>query len=775
MTALEGARQWCARGFWPIPVPYREKGPNYGEWQNLRLQDEADLTKHFARKCNVGVLLGEPKGATDVDLDSAEAIAAWQELGLPTKLVFGRESKRRSHYLYRSWPPVRTAKYEDAGKVTLVELRGLKKNGEAGLQTLAPPSAHPCGEPIEFEPGCDGEPAAVDGRILQLAVARTAGAALLARHWPAEHAGRHDAFLALGGMLVRAGWPLEETQKFVRAIYRALWPANPDFRAADLEVAASFRQFEEGGEITGCPTLAEKIADPKAMAKVIEWLNLRHVTQAGPKSQPMPESWDDPIPLLTRTVPAIQPEWIPGPLGDMALATARSTETPLEMAALLGVPVVSCCLAGKVEIDVEPGYWEPANTYAAVAMESGNRKTAVINELTRPVNDYESAERRRLEPEITRAKNKRKAIEERIAWLRKQAAKSPANATFAKQLADAEESLPDVPRAPQLWTQDTTSEKLAQLLQDHGERMGVFSDEGDLFDLLAGRYTGGVPNFDIFLHGHSASPVRVSRISRPDVFLDRPMLSIGLSPQPAVLERLRDTPAFRHRGLVARFLYALPPSSLGDRKLTPQPCPAEVRDAYQKLITRLIGLTPPTVNGACQPWRLKFSDEAYLAWKKFQRDVEEMMREGGKLERLRDWGSKLPGAVVRLAGIFHAVVVKDLTGNPVISHDTIERAIKLGTALIDHALAVFDLMERDPTFEGAQKILEWIRRGKRKSFTQRECFCAHQKRFRRVAAIRPALELLVEHAYLRRAPKTPAPNRPSEVFEVHPRWPKEGA
>jgi hypothetical protein len=48
-----------------------------------------------------------------------------------------------------------------------------------GLQTIVPPSVHPSGEVISFEPGCDGDPAAVDGRILQLAVARTAAAALL--------------------------------------------------------------------------------------------------------------------------------------------------------------------------------------------------------------------------------------------------------------------------------------------------------------------------------------------------------------------------------------------------------------------------------------------------------------------------------------------------------------------------------------------------------------------------------------------------------------------
>jgi hypothetical protein len=485
--------------------------------------------------------------------------------------------------------------------------------------------------------------------------------------------------------------------------------------------------------------------------------------------------WEDPIPLQSRGVPAFQAYWVPGALGDMAVAVAKATETPLEMAVLLGLPVASCCLAGKIEVDVEQGYAEPVVVFTAGTMESGNRKTAVYNEMTRPLTDYESAERKRLAPEIKRAANKRKLLEERIGWLRKKAAKSPADTTLLEEILDAEETLPDIPRAPQLWTQDVTPEKLAVLLQDHAERMGVFSDEGDLFDLLAGRYTGGAPNFDVFLHGHSGSPVRVNRISRDPVALEKPLLSVGLSPQPAVLERLRDQPAFRGRGLLARFLYALPPSPLGNRKLAPQPCPAEVRKAYQELIARLIGLAPPTVDGAWQPWRLKFSDEAYAAWKQFQQEVEPMMRESGKLYHLRDWTGKLPGAVARLAGIFHAVVEKDLPGNLAISRDTMERSIKLGTALIEHALASFDLMEREPMFEDAQKILEWIRRGRRQAFTLRECFCAHQKRFRRVAAIRPALALLVEHGYLRRASKTTAPHRPSEIFETNPRLLEEAA
>jgi hypothetical protein len=765
MTALEGARQWLARGFWPIPVPYQAKRPDRDAWQDLRLQDEPDLRKNFACKCNVAVLLGEPKGNADVDLDCIEAIAAWQELGPPTKLVFGRKSKRRSHHLYRSWPPVRTAKYEDAGKVTLVELRGLKKNGTVGLQTIAPPSVHPSGETIAFEPGCDGEPAAVDGRILQLAVARTAAAALLAKRWPKEHAGRHDAFLALAGMLARAGWSLEETQKFVRAIYRALWPSNPDFRAADLEAETSFRAFEGGGEVTGCPTLAEKIADPKAMAKVVQWLNLHHA--AAPKSQPMPESWEDPIPLQSRAVPAIQAEWIPGALGDMACAVAKATETPIELAGLLGMSVVSACIAKKAIVQIEEGYFEPVSIYAAPAMESGNRKTSVFQRMTKPLVDWEFQESRRLEPEIKRVTSECKTTQARIDQLRAKASKSPLDTSVITEIANLEASMPLVPTPPRLWVQDVMPERLAVLMEEQRERMAIFSDEGGIFDILAGRYTG-MPNLDIVLQGHSGSPVRVDRITRGPVMLQNPILTIGISPQPDVLEHLSDTPGFRGRGLLARFLYALPASPLGSRSLAPAPCPVETVEAYRQLIERLLKLVPPEDEGRWQPWKLKLSEDAYETWKKFQRTVEDLMKEGGKLQYLRDWASKLPGAAARIAGVFYCVT-SDLAETVIVDSGTMQKAVDLATLLIDHALAAFDLMGRDRTIEDAQKIFAWIQRERFEAFTVRDCFRAHQSRFKRVEAIRPALQVLIEHGYLRRAPKPEVAHRPSELYQVNPK------
>jgi putative DNA primase/helicase len=115
-------------------------------------------------------------------------------------------------------------------------------------------------------------------------------------------------------------------------------------------------------------------------------------------------------------------------------------------------------------------------------------------------------------------------------------------------------------------------------------------------------------------------------------------------------------------------------------------------------------------------------------------------------------------------------VVENVTQNVVITHDTMERAIKLGTALIGHARAAFDLMERDPEVDHALKVLEWIRRKRLKTFTARDCFCDLQNRFGRVEVLRPVLALLVERDYLRALPKITGPEggRPSEPYAVNP-------
>jgi hypothetical protein len=265
----EAATWWIERGFSPIPVPTRCKSPGAKKWQELRV-NAANAPEYFdGQPQNIGILLGH-NNAADCDLDSREAVEIAPQYLPTTGLTFGRRSKPRSHWLYRS-AGLKTERFTDPlENTTILELRGLKNDGSIGLQTVVPPGVHVTGETIEFAE--HGSPAEVPPAVLRAAASKVAAGALLARHWPAH--GRHSSMLALAGILARANWPIEETKKFCRVMYSAV-PTHD--RAAtdrsDLEVSSTYeKRFTE--EITGFPTLANLI-DRCVVTTALEWLGIK--------------------------------------------------------------------------------------------------------------------------------------------------------------------------------------------------------------------------------------------------------------------------------------------------------------------------------------------------------------------------------------------------------------------------------------------------------------------------------------------------------------------
>jgi putative DNA primase/helicase len=182
--------------------------------------------------------------------------------------------------------------------------------------------------------------------------------------------------------------------------------------------------------------------------------------------------------------------------------------------------------------------------------------------VVQPLIEYEREERDRIAPERVNAVRERKTNEAQIERLRKQVV-SDSDEGAKTQLLALEQSLTEIQEFPRYWTQDCTPEALAILTTKNSERMAVLSDEGGYLDILGGRYSRGIANLDFVLQAHAGAPVRVDCKSGDTTYLAKPLLTIGLSPQPAVLSGLSDIPGFRGRGLLARFMYGLPPSNLG--------------------------------------------------------------------------------------------------------------------------------------------------------------------------------------------------------------------
>ncbi len=94
----------------------------------------------------------------------------------------------------------------------------------------------------------------------------------------------------------------------------------------------------------------------------------------------------------------------------------------------------------------------------------------------------------------------------------------------------------------------------------------MISAEGGIFDTIAGRYSSNIPILDVWLKGHAGDPLRVDRKGRAPEYVQRPALTLCLMIQPVTLSAIARNEMFRGRGLLARFLFALPPSKVGHRR-----------------------------------------------------------------------------------------------------------------------------------------------------------------------------------------------------------------
>jgi Protein of unknown function (DUF3987) len=315
---------------------------------------------------------------------------------------------------------------------------------------------------------------------------------------------------------------------------------------------------------------------------------------------------------------------------------------------------------------------------------------------------------------------------------------------------------------PRLIVDDATAEKLGMMLADHGGRIASMSPEGGVFDLMAGLYSkSGIPQFGIYLMGHSGDDLITDRVSRNSVRVERPALTCAYAMQPAVIDGLAENTAFRGRGLLARFLYAAPQSWIGRREIATAPVCDATREAYRQAVRALAVIQGEFV--------LHLSPEAAALLHTWETNIEAMLGDGGQMEIMRDWGAKLAGATLRLAAVLHCVehgAVDRIGGT------TIAAAVEIACYLVPHAEAVLNMMlaKEETADDDARYVLRWIERRGRRAFSKSEAQHHGKRRFPKADDIDPALNELTRRAYIRPKPaEVTGPGRPpSPAYEVNP-------
>jgi hypothetical protein len=285
LTPLEIALSYIDCGWTPLPVPYRTKKPVMDDWQTFSVTKETAAKYFNGGKMNIGVLMGPRSGnLSDVDLDTAEAVAIAPYLLPKTGAIFGRESKRSSHRLYvtdlASKHDKAAFQFDDPDTdERIVELR--IGGGGKGAQTVFPGSVHESGESIAWEQ--TGAAAAVDGSDLLRRVRALAAYCMAARGWP-EPGKRHKAACVLGGFLARTGRGAPTVKIITEAIARAAGDEEWRDRVKAAEDAANAYAVDKN--TYGFPALAELLGKKTAskVAELLDYDSTADIFTKGPRA-----------------------------------------------------------------------------------------------------------------------------------------------------------------------------------------------------------------------------------------------------------------------------------------------------------------------------------------------------------------------------------------------------------------------------------------------------------------------------------------------------------
>lgn len=466
------------------------------------------------------------------------------------------------------------------------------------------------------------------------------------------------------------------------------------------------------------------------------------------------------------------PDWIPLAMRDYLEAVAMQYQVPLEYVFFVALGVLAAVTQGKVTVQVKENHSEWLSLYLAPVLESGNRKSAVINELTKPLKEYE-LERRKLE--------KSELVRIAFAYERQQeivkASKNPKTKKSQNEI-DAEIELlanMEKPRDPfRLTISDITPEKLTELLCKH-KSLSMVESEGGFLENLAGKYSDKTASVGTVNKSWSGEALIFDRRQGDSLDTQYSHFVWVAAAQPVTLYELQRNSTFLATGLSNRFLYSVPVSLMGRRISNAPPIPGHLQITWAKIVE--------SIARSCESDRtLAVGNECRSIIETFNTEIEPRLGEGCDLREIAGWVSKLAGNLIRVAALY------TLATNPratELEPDLLQASLEMNNYLISHAQRVLQPTTSGELGEIVEKALaiskplsdlpEELQQGF-VSFVSEACLVFQFRELLRkfdnqtAKALRGKLTALQRAGYLRSLPNTSTGGRPPEYWAINPHF-----
>jgi hypothetical protein len=665
VNALETAKSYINRGWNPVPIPHKSKRPVGDGWQ-LRIIDGNNAHQFFnGAPQNVGVLMGPTSGGlSDVDLDCPEAIALAPFILPKSGAIFGRETSRASHWLYKTALAQKLEKatlaFKDptpgAKKVTLVEIR---VGGDSGAQTVFPGSTHETGEAIRWEEA--GEPSLIDDDELLKKVQLLAVGCLFIRYWPGE-GGRHDAALAVGGFLVRAGQDPSWIKYFVEFVSRSAGdPESADRKQAAFDAATG---FHAGKKTYGLPGI-KKLFGELVAKQVAEWLDYHSGScdyETGSRTDDQSFVWSDPteLPSSLRPVAPFDFEYLPISVAPWVRDISDRMQCPPDFVAVSAIAALGSALGRKIGIrpQQQTNWLEVPNFWACIVGRPGAMKSPAMAEALKPLQRLEAEARKSNEDALRDFAADKEAFEIKKQHAQKKAKTALERGEEITKMLRIDQ--PEPPKSRRFIINDCTYEALGEILADNPT--GILASRDELISLLKtlDREEYAAARGFFLTAWNGTSGYTFDRIMRGRTHIEAACVSLLGSTQPGkIAEYMRRAVhgGSGDDGLIQRFGLLVWPDQTTDWKDVDRYPDTGARQLAWDTFQRLADLTPAAVGAEMDQFEaipfLRFDEPGQALFSDWRETLERRLRGGELHPSMESHLSKYRKLVPALALINH--------------------------------------------------------------------------------------------------------------------------
>lgn len=474
--------------------------------------------------------------------------------------------------------------------------------------------------------------------------------------------------------------------------------------------------------------------------------------------------WGKPRPLrqTADTIP-FPLEALPPVLRNMAKAISVTTFTDVGMAGTAMLSAVGYCFSGMYRLAGKTDHNEPPVLYSLIIAQPSERKSPVMHFIKEPFDSFESKYNKDHREEIYKAQQDKKALEARVKVMEKD--DEPDTVAIAKLRVQADNIRNTSPI--RIAVDDITPESLSIELSENGSLL-MLSDEAGMLSNFNGKYSGGIPNLDLFLKAWNGEKYICNRVVRGRSEIPRPYLSVAIAGQPYIWDNMMNDVTFRSSGLLARFILCFAESAVGHRRYDTSSIPIDIRNQYHDFVHQLLK-GKKDHNGEETILHLsKKASEEYISYcnNYIEQDIKNSMC------CCQDWGGKFHGLILRIACILHCADCCSRGVEPSeesVNHDTIVRSFSLAHYYRYQAIYGFSVNAPDGNIVKAEKIIQIFKTKNIKQGLKSELYHACRcNLFPTAKDFYSVLDTLAEYGYITYENVTATNNRPAQMIYVNP-------